>query len=148
MFHPLNERFAIGSVADSESLKQIAESGYCTVIDLCTPVEGNQLNPDSVERLGLTYVGLPVSLKQLSEDTVKAYTQTWESAQTPIYTRCASGKRAGLITFLALATQENWTEAQLFERIKASGLDFNSVSVLSELAQNYLRNLNAQRRFD
>ena len=49
MFHPLNERFAIGSVADSESLKQIAESGYRTVIDLCTPVEGNQLNPEENE---------------------------------------------------------------------------------------------------
>lgn len=107
MFQSINSTLAIGSVSDTNALQNVAQTGYKTVIDLCSTAEGNQLDASEVKELGLEYVSVPVSPKNLTIETLEAFQNAVKTSAQPIYTRCASGLRAGVFGLLALAEQEN-----------------------------------------
>ena len=43
MLKNITEHLAVGSIADTEKLKETHQQGYHTIIDLCTKTEGNLL---------------------------------------------------------------------------------------------------------
>lgn len=60
MFQSVTESLAIGSVVSIDDLSEAAQKGYRTIIDLCTPSEGNQLNAEEVRKFGLTISAYPL----------------------------------------------------------------------------------------
>jgi uncharacterized protein (TIGR01244 family) len=123
MFKTIANNLAIGSIAECEALQEIAQKGYKTIIDLCPAAEGNQLDASMVKEQALEYVSVPVSPKNLTIETLEAFKQAVKASPQPIYTRCASGLRAGVFTLLALAEQEGWTEAQYLEQFQSLGIN-------------------------
>lgn len=137
MFKTITNTLAIGSVAETEGLEEIAQKGYKTVIDLCPEAEGNQLNASIVKELALEYVSVPISAKNLTVETLEAFKKAVEASPQPIYTRCASGLRAGVFTLLVLAGQEGWTEAQYLEQFQTLGIDQKPNCPLGSFAHAY-----------
>ncbi|MDP5338601.1 MAG: sulfur transferase domain-containing protein [Nodularia sp. (in: cyanobacteria)] len=139
MFQTITNTLAIGSVAETEALKEVAQNGYKTVIDLCPAAEGNQLNASIVKELALEYVSVPVSAKNLTVETLEAFKQAVKASPKPIYTRCASGLRAGVFTLLILAEEEGWTEAQYLEKFQALGIAQKQNCPLGSFAHTYFQ---------
>lgn len=116
MFKTVTDTLAIGSDADVQSLANLAATGYKTVIDLCPAAEGTQLDQDTVKGVGLAYLSVPVSMQTLNDETLTAFKIALQTAEKPVYTRCASGLRAGVFTLLTLGQQAGWTKAEYLEQ--------------------------------
>lgn len=140
MFQNVTESLAIGNVVSPEELKEIYQKGYQTVIDLCIISEGNQLNAEEVRQLGLEFISLPVDRQNLTPETLQSFMQAVDTAKQPIYTRCASGLRAGVMTLLTLANRQNWTEQQYLEQRQALGLQHKPDCPLEAYAHDYFLN--------
>lgn len=139
MFQSVTESLAIGNIVLPEELKEISQKGYKTIIDLCTAPENNQLKVDEVEKLGFKLISIPVDKQNLNPEILPTFMQAVNSAPQPIYTRCASGLRAGVMTLLTLAIQENWTEQQYLARRDALGIKHQSGCLLAAFAQEYFQ---------
>lgn len=137
MFKAISASIAVGSDAQPEALKIIAQKGYKTVIDLCTAAEGNQLDGSEVKNLDLEYVNIPVSPKNLTVETLETFKQVVKASPQPIYIYCASGLRAGVFSLLVLAEQEGWTEVQYLEQFQSLGIDQKPDCPLGSFAHNY-----------
>ncbi|MCU0542604.1 MAG: sulfur transferase domain-containing protein [Oscillatoriaceae cyanobacterium Prado104] len=137
MFQNVTESLAIGNVISPEELREIHQKGYQTIIDLCTIGEGNQLNAEEVKQLGFEFISLPVDRLNLSPATLEDFIQTVNAAPKPIYTRCASGLRAGVMTLLTLAVEQDWTEQHYLERRQALGLEHKPNCPLEAYADRY-----------
>ena len=144
MLQQITEELAIGNAAETEKIQQIALQGYRTFIDLCPAQEGNQLNADLVIALGLKYCSVPVDRNHINQKSLEMFMQTIESVPKPIYTRCVSATRASLMTLLTLATKEQWTEEQFFERLASIGFAYSPDSPPDRFARSYLRTLSRQ----
>lgn len=139
MFQNITESLAIGNEISPEQLSEIAQKGYRTIIDLCMASEEKQLNVEEVEKLGFNLIKLPLDRQNLTPETLPAFMQAVNSAPQPIYTRCASGLRAGVMTLLTLAIQESWTEQQYLEKREALGLKHQPNCPLAAFAQEYFQ---------
>ncbi|MFB2836089.1 beta-lactamase hydrolase domain-containing protein [Aerosakkonemataceae cyanobacterium BLCC-F167] len=137
MFQSVTESLAIGNLVSPEELKEISQKGYQTIIDLCTASEGNQLNAEEVKQLGFEYISVPIDRLNLTPQTLPSFMQALDTAKKPIYTRCASGLRAGVMTLLALANRQNWTEPQYLEKRQAFGLEHKPNCPLEAFAHEY-----------
>ena len=141
MLQKITEELAIGNAVEAEKLQQIVQQGYRTFIDLCPAQEGNQLNADFVQALGLEYCSIPVYRHEINQASLEMFMHTIEVAPKPIYTRCVSATRASLMTLLTLATKEKWTEAQFFERLASIGFTYQPDSPYDRFARSYLHTL-------
>lgn len=139
MFQSVTESLAIGNVVSIDGLSEAAQKGYRTIIDLCTPSENNQLNAEEVRKLGFDYISLPVDRQNLHSEILPAFIRAIDSAPKPIYTRCASGLRAGVMTLLTLAIQQGWTQQQYLERRRNLGLEHQPNCPLATFAQEYFQ---------
>lgn len=146
MFKQISDQLAIGDETTPEGLKALAQQGYKMVIDLCTIQEGNTLAETLASEAGLNLKRVPVSLQNLGPAVVERFIAAVEQADGPVYTRCASGRRAALMVFLTQATQEHWTQSQFFEQVKAAGFDCSSVPQLAAFAEEYLGRLQSVSR--
>lgn len=139
MFKSVTESLAVGNVISAEELKKIADEGYQTIIDLCLPSEGNPMNMELVKELGFQYINIPVDRQNLSSEVLKSFIEAVNSAPKPIYTRCASGLRAGVMTLLTLANQEGWTEQEYIERRQALGIEHKPNCPLEAFSREFFQ---------
>jgi uncharacterized protein (TIGR01244 family) len=146
MFKQITDQIAIGDEMTPERLKELGQQGYKMVIDLCTVQEGNLIAKTQAREVGLVLKHVPVSMESLSPEIVEQFITTVEQADGPVYTRCASGRRAALMAFLTQATQERWTHTQFFEVVEAAGFDCSSAPQLAAFAEEYLEKLHTTSR--
>ncbi|MGA9378892.1 MAG: sulfur transferase domain-containing protein [Phormidium sp.] len=139
MFQSVTESLAIGNLISPEELSEIAQKGYRTIIDLCMPSEEKQLNVEDAEKLGFKLIKLPIDRQNLNPEILPTFMQAVNSAPQPIYTRCASGLRAGVMSLLTLSIQENWTEQQYLEKREALGLKHQPNCPLAAFVEEYFQ---------
>ncbi len=144
MFQTITESFAVGNLISQEALREIHQKGYRTVIDLCTPTEANQLNAEEVKQIGFDYISVPVDRQHITLDKLAEFTQVVDATNQPVYTRCASGLRAGVLTLLTLAQREGWTEQEYLAQRQKLGIDYNPNSPVEALAREYFIEVQGQ----
>jgi uncharacterized protein (TIGR01244 family) len=137
MFKTVTDTLAIGSDADVQSLENLAATGYKTVIDLCPAAEGTQLDQDTVKGVGLAYLSVPVSMKSLNDETLTAFKTALQTGEKPVYTRCASGLRAGVFTLLTLGQSAGWTKAEYLQKWSALEIPQKPNCPLATFAESY-----------
>lgn len=89
------EQIAISGLIGDGGVQALVATGFKTVIDLRTANEGTADEKALVERAGMTYFNVPMTVAGISEEQLAAFTQAIESAQIPILIHCGSGNRAG-----------------------------------------------------
>lgn len=144
MFQTVTSSLAIGNLSSPEELQEIAEQGYSTIIDLCTPQEGKKMQAEEVEKLGFNYISIPVSPPNLNADVLQTFNQALNTASQPIYVRCASGLRAGVLTLLTLASEYNWTEEDYLKRHQELGLEHKPNCPIQAFTEQYFNSHTSQ----
>jgi uncharacterized protein (TIGR01244 family) len=78
-------------------VKELAEKGFATIIDLRTEKEGTAEEKINVESAGMRYINIPVTGAGINHEQLAAFTKTIEETQTPVLVHCASGNRVGAL---------------------------------------------------
>lgn len=137
MLKNITEHLAVGSIVDKEKLKEIHQQGYHTILDLCTEKEGNLLDENAMTDLGFKYLNIPVSPQNINIDTLNSIKEAINVSPQYVYIRCASGLRAGVMTLLTVADEQNWTQEQYQEEFNKLGLQHKPNCLLKDFAQDY-----------
>ena len=124
---------AIAGQIGPEQLKQIAQEGFKSVLNLQTPDEiGFLINEQQqVEDLGLCYVHMPIALDAINHNglTTQVLQQMADLAK-PILVHCSSDVRAAAMVLMYIATRQGVPLDQALQQAEKLGL-FKKVSHVS-----------------
>lgn len=128
----VDDRFTIEMAAPTaERVEELAREGFRSVVNLRAPGEQNEvLSPTEEGRVarrhGLEYISIPVSPQDMNEATAELFEREVSRLPGPVAIHCASGKRAGLFTFLHLARTEGLSGEAAAAKAEAMGFQFAS----------------------
>lgn len=110
-----------GGQPSNAQLQRLADLGYKTVINLRTEGEpGTSEEPDTVKRLGMNYVSIPVAgTNGLTRENAERLEDALNSAQGETAIHCGSGNRVGAL----LALKAYWLDGKSAEDALKLGLD-------------------------
>jgi len=89
------EHIAISGLIGSGGVEALASHGFKTIIDMRTANEGTADEKALVDRNGMNYINIPMTVAGISEEQLAAFTKAIETAQKPVLIHCGSGNRAG-----------------------------------------------------
>lgn len=118
---------------DTAALKQTASAGVKSVVNFQAEGEKGGLSPDEerqqAERLGLNYLHHPVTADSLNAALVDDFRRALDDLPQPVFLHCASGKRAGAMTLMALAADKGWDGETALQEGKARGIDLTEEKI-------------------
>lgn len=124
---------AIAGQIGPEQLKQIAEEGFKSVLNLQVPDEKGFLldEQQQVEELGLRYVHIPIALSAINHNdlTIQVLQQIAELVK-PTLVHCNSDVRAAAMVFIYIATQQGVPLDKALQQAEKLGL-FKKVNHIS-----------------
>ncbi len=123
--------FYFSGQPDEASLGRLAaEDGIATVVNLRGASELDSLGFDEravVERLGITYVSIPVTPQTFSIEDVRSFAEAVEAAKGPILLQCGSSNRAGGMWAAYLAIERGVDLDAALEKGRAAGMRSDTV---------------------
>ncbi len=132
---PLVEGLAVSPQIQPEDFTALAAAGYRTVIN--NRPDGEEMAQLSAAegaalaaRAGLTYVYLPVTMANLSPETIATFKAALESQPGPILAHCKSGTRSTILWALSQVGEQS-VESILAIAAQA-GYDLSQVRPLLE----------------
>lgn len=118
---------------DEAGLRQAAEQGFRSVVNFRTADEKQEVTPDEERRIaeeaGLAYLHHPVSPEALDDALVDEFRRSLGDLPQPVLLHCASGKRAGAMTLMALAAEKGLDGDAAIEKGRESGLDLSQEQI-------------------
>lgn len=107
-----------------EQLRQAAEAGVKTIVNLCVPGECGWDEAATVKELGMRYVAIPVcGAPDVTEANArKLHEVVADEANYPMVIHCGSGNRVGALFALKAFHEEGCDLEQAIERGKLAGL--------------------------
>lgn len=118
---PLPEVLAGGQPTEAH-FEALARRGFRTVLDLRAPGEPRSYDePETVRRLGLEYVNIPVTPDTLTDETFGRFRELMrDRTKRPVVVHCASGNRVGVLLIPYLVLDEGkGTEAAVEAALEA-----------------------------
>jgi uncharacterized protein (TIGR01244 family) len=137
--HPQPQLYTAGQPSAAQ-LRQAAEAGVTTVIDLRQPDEDRGFDETATaERLGLRYVRIPVAgAAGLSQANARALRATLAQSTGPVLLHCASGNRAGALLAL-LQAQDGASIEQALDLGRRAGMTSLEATTRALLEQDPAR---------
>jgi nitrogen fixation protein NifU and related proteins len=119
-FIEFNKNIFVGGIPDDAGIKDLAQKGFKTVVDLRTGEEiSNPDEPRLVQSMGVRYIHLPVKGDGLSEDKLSMFYQTvFDEEKYPIYIHGPKGIRPLALLLTIAALKEGKTVADILEDAK------------------------------
>jgi uncharacterized protein (TIGR01244 family) len=104
----INDDLAIAGQITSEQLKQIAEAGYKSILNLRSPDEEGFQSHDRFHShlLGLQYVNLPIEATKINPQVALQAFEKINELPKPTLVHCDSGRRSAVIIFMYIATRQ------------------------------------------
>jgi protein tyrosine phosphatase (PTP) superfamily phosphohydrolase (DUF442 family) len=145
-FVAVDLKLAGGSAPSTEGLKWLVEKGYRTVLDLRETSEVPPSFIGEVTGLGLRYVALPMSLKNIDRTRVERFNFEIAAGEArPLFFFDADGARAGALWYIRRIANDRVDDQTARREAQSLGLtDKDSWAA----AANYVDSLNAPRTSD
>ncbi len=123
---PVTEKYAVSPQIQIKDIKAIADAGFTRIINHRPDNEqkGQPLSADiaaEAQRLGLTFVNLPFSPGNLTEEVFDALSAELARSDEPTLAYCRSGTRAITIWALSEVRAGNQTPEQVIAAASAAG---------------------------
>ncbi|HSK39168.1 MAG TPA: sulfur transferase domain-containing protein [Arenibaculum sp.] len=126
----VDDRFIIEMAPPTaEHVGQLARDGFRSIVNLRAPGEKDEvLSPEDegeiARRHGLEYLSIPVSPESMNEITAQRFDREVSRLPGPVAVHCASGRRAGLFTFMHVARIEELSGDEAVAKAEAMGFQF------------------------
>lgn len=123
-FRKINNELTIAGQLTSEQLKQIAQEGFKSVLNLRSPDEEGFLDSEQqqIEALGLYYINLPVNVEAINPEIAAQVLKQLDELSKPALVHCNSAKRAVAIVLMHIATRQGVSLKQAFKQAEQFGL--------------------------
>jgi uncharacterized protein (TIGR01244 family) len=120
----ITDDLAVSGQITVEQLKQLAQAGYKSVLNLRSPEEAGfqtseQLNP---HLLGLQYVNLPIKNTELNPQIALQVFEKINELPKPTLVHCDNGLRSAIIIFIYIATKQGIALDLAFSKAISLGL--------------------------
>ncbi len=118
---------------DQAALRQAAEAGFRTIVNFRTAEEKQDVSPVEehriVEKAGVNYLHFPVAADELDNEMVDDFRRYLDDLAGPILLHCATGKRAGAMTLMALAADKGLDGDDALELGRKTGIDLSDEQI-------------------
>ncbi|MEH1769663.1 protein tyrosine phosphatase family protein [Nostoc sp.] len=124
----------------SEDLKQAAQEGFKSVLNLRSPDEAGFLSDEQqqAEAAGLQYANVPLKPSEPNQEQTELAIQEIENLPKPILIHCAAGARAGGIALIANAISEGLTYEEISQKAQELGLNLEQPHLKQFLLEKYI----------
>jgi uncharacterized protein (TIGR01244 family) len=138
----LSDQMTVGAQPTKGQLKELAQEGFKTVVNLRTAGEEDQpLSPEEeraqVEALGMEYLHIPVSTKEMRPEQVDQFHRELKRLPGPVFVHCHKGKRAGAFGMMHSAVEAGWTGEQTLRQAEQMGFQCDQPA-LKDFVQGYI----------
>lgn len=138
----INDEVTVGPQPTEEQLKELAGQGFKSVVNFRTEGEEDQpLSPADegarAKKLGLEYLHVPVSMKSMSPQTVDQFRERFPDLPKPVFAHCKSGKRAGAMVMMHLASTQGMSGQQTLQQAEQMGFKCDQPE-LKQFVQQYV----------
>ncbi|WP_445636755.1 Beta-lactamase [Nostoc sp. DSM 114161] len=122
----VSDEYSAGGQPTPETLKQLADEGYKSVVNLRSLDETGALADEQqqAQAVGLEYANVPLKPSQANDSSTAKVLSELQQLPTPVYFHCGAGGRASALALIAFATQHQLNREQVLA--KAKELDINS----------------------
>ncbi|MBG1242541.1 beta-lactamase hydrolase domain-containing protein [Nostoc sp. NZL] len=123
----VSEEFSAGGQPTPETLKQLADEGYKSVVNLRSPNEVGALADEQqqAKAAGLEYVNVPLNSTSANDNLTATVLSELEKLPTPVYFHCGVGGRASALALIAFATHQKLKREQVLARAKELDINLN-----------------------
>ncbi|MEH1946827.1 MAG: sulfur transferase domain-containing protein [Nostoc sp.] len=124
----------------SEELKQAAQQGFKSVLNLRYPDEAGFLSDEQqqAQAAGLQYANVPLKPSEPNQEQTELAIQEIENLPKPILIHCAAGARAGGIALIANAISEGLTYEEISQKAQELGLNLEQPHLKQFLLEKYI----------
>lgn len=138
----INDAVTVGAQPTEDQLAELARSGFKAVVNLCMAGEQDQpLSPEAegerVRGLGLEYLHIPVSTKDMRPEQVDEFRQKLADLPKPVFAHCHRGKRAGAFVMMGMAVDHGMTGDQTLQQAEQMGFECDQPE-LKEFVKGYV----------
>ena len=120
----INDELTIAGQVTPEQLRQVAQEGFKSVLNLRSPDEEGFLSNEQqqAEALGLYYVNIPVKFEAINDEIAARVLMQTNKLPKPTLVHCDSAMRAAAIVLMHIATRQGATLRQAFKQAEQLGL--------------------------
>ncbi|MBW4507743.1 MAG: protein tyrosine phosphatase family protein [Scytonematopsis contorta HA4267-MV1] len=135
----VSDNFSVSGQVTPEELKQAAEEGFKSVLNLRTPNEQGVLadEQEHAEKVGLDYANVPLQSNSVDEELVAQTLWEIDKLPKPVLFHCGAGLRAGAIALIATAIEEGLTLEQLTVKAQEIGLSLEQPHLQHFIQKTY-----------
>ncbi len=120
----INDELTIAGQVTPEQLRQVAQEGFKSVLNLRSPDEEGFLSNEQqqAEALGLYYVNIPVKFEAINDEIAARVLMQTNKLPKPTLVHCDNAMRAAAIVLMHIATRQGATLRQAFKQAEQLGL--------------------------
>ncbi|MEH2233227.1 MAG: sulfur transferase domain-containing protein [Nostoc sp.] len=124
----------------SEELKQAAQEGFKSVLNLRSPDEAGFFSDEQqqAQAAGLQYANVPLKPTEANQEQTELAIQEIENLPKPILIHCAAGARASGIALIANAISEGLTYEEISQKAQELGLNLEQPHLKQFLLEKYI----------
>lgn len=121
-FHTVHPYLLRGGQPSDSGLKELAQRGVKTIIDLRGRGERTQKEEALANKLGMDYINLPMSDKAPTQEQVDKFTSTVEKGKAenkPVFVHCAHGSdRTGCMVGIWRVQEDGFTYKEAYKEMR------------------------------
>ncbi|MBE9104161.1 phosphatase [Nostoc cf. edaphicum LEGE 07299] len=136
----VSEDLSAAGQLTSEELKQAAQEGFKSVLNLRSPDEAGFLSDEQqqAQAAGLQYANVPLKPSEANQEQTELAIQEIENLPKPILIHCAAGARASGIALIANAISEGLTYEEISQKAQELGLNLEQPHLKQFLLEKYI----------
>lgn len=143
----INDQVTVGPQPSELEIIQLSQEGFKSVVNFRTDDEKEQpLSPDAegehVKAAGLSYLNIPVSSKSMKPEIVDQFREQYAQLPKPVYAHCKSGKRAGAMVMMHVASEQGMTGEQTLQQADEMGFECDQPELI-EFVKTYVDKRNS-----
>lgn len=121
----ISDEFTAGGQPTPEDLKQLANQGFKSVVNLRSIDETGALvdEQQQSEAAGLQYVNVPLQSTEANAELTAKVLSEVEQLPTPVYFHCGVGGRASAAALIAFATQQKLSQEGILAKAQELGIN-------------------------
>ena len=138
----ISDDLTVAGQVSLEQLKQAAQEGFKSVLNLRAPEEKGFLYNEQqlAEAVGLCYVNIPVRLEEINNELATEILKQIDKLPKPVLMHCASEMRASAMALMSVATRQGLTPQQAFEKASEIGFARSAPLQLKQFFEHYVSN--------